>query len=894
MTTTRWTGAIVAAALCTVVVATGCNEVPYCIGDCTDAGADTGLDPASDSAGDASDTGMDGDGPSDTFTEVDTTTDTSTDVPADGEPVCDPVCEGGQVCCQDTEGPVCVDTSSHLNHCGECGNRCQLPNAYNACEDGVCSVASCDVNFLDCREDDPLIPATWGCETVCFATSPADAVCDHIDNDCDCVADEDVDLVTDPDNCGQCGERCRFAAAEDLCESSDGTPAGAECVMGPCEDGYWDENESDLDGCEYECSACETAEGSCGAPPATCCTASGDETCNGIDDDCDGDIDEGDPQSGGTCGTDVGECATGTLHCDGGALACQGDTGPTQETCNGLDDDCDGPADEPDAGSTYLPDENQVCNDSGLGSVGDCEYGLTECNAGTLDCVGDVGPVAEICDGHDNDCDGTPDDGLPAGAPCGTDVGECDFGNLQCVAGSEVCLGGDDGTVEACNDLDDDCDALVDEDFLFAVDPNNCGQCGRRCSSLVSAHAIAICSGGSCQVVGCEPSWWPGPAEGCTSGMTCCSTFCEYTGNEVCDGVDNDCDTLVDQLDPGFVTVGNFCPQTGACAGSSPVCETRCGAKGWYCNYGPGVYVSTDCMSIDPESSGRPCDDVDNDCDGAVDEHLALKGTSCTVGTGLCTGTGSYVCSASSLVCDAVEGTGTSEACNGLDDDCNGLVDDFSNTAYTIIGAVNVGGVRIFQYEASRPNAASCSAGTETYSGTTLTSKACSKDGVLPWTNISWNDARRACQNLGTGWDLCTAAQWQNVCRSASGYTYPYGNTYQATTCNGNDFDTDCPCGGTCSSSGDNDEILDTGDMSACCSNFSGTCVYDMSGNVKEWTSTWRLSQDSNGDTTPENYYEIRGGASNQPAAGLTCNFNFTIASQLFAFFNLGFRCCHP
>lgn len=103
------------------------------------------------------------------------------------------------------------------------------------------------------------------------------------------------------------------------------------------------------------------------------------------------------------CGTDVGECETGTKVCqDDVFLPCEGHIPPAFEACNGLDDDCDGTVD----------------NGFGVGEA--CDGDDTDaCLDDVLTCQGCTsGPsVIEICNGVDDNCNGTID------ADC--EVGDC-------------------------------------------------------------------------------------------------------------------------------------------------------------------------------------------------------------------------------------------------------------------------------------------------------------------------------------------------------------------------------------------------------------------------------------------------------------------------------------
>jgi hypothetical protein len=152
----------------------------------------------------------------------------------------------------------------------------------------------------------------------------------------------------------------------------------------------------------------KNACGYCGVPPVDGPTVG----CDSIDNDCDGTVDEGCACNDGqtqVCGTStVGECRQGIQVCDNGAWgACVDNIEPVLETCDGQDNDCNGVVDN---GCACVHGTVQQC---GTTSVGECQYGLQQCVAGVWNaCVGNIEPVAETCDGKDNDCNGTVDNGL--------------------------------------------------------------------------------------------------------------------------------------------------------------------------------------------------------------------------------------------------------------------------------------------------------------------------------------------------------------------------------------------------------------------------------------------------------------------------------------------------
>ncbi|HXC51528.1 MAG TPA: MopE-related protein [Candidatus Limnocylindrales bacterium] len=192
---------------------------------------------------------------------------------------------------------------------------------------------------------------------------------------------------------------------------------------------------------------------------------------------------------------------------------------------------------------------------------------------------------------------------------------------------------------ELCNDVDDDCDGVADEDF-----PEK----GQACTAGV----------GACQSSG---------SFGCTAdgtGLQCNLVVPGGTPSaELCNDIDDDCDSLVDEDFPGK---GQACSAgVGACQSSGSLV---CSANG----------TSLQCSAVPGTPSAELCNDVDDDCDGLVDENFAGKGQACSAGVGACQSSGSLVCSANGtgLQCSAVPGTPSAEICDDVDDDCDGVIAD--------------------------------------------------------------------------------------------------------------------------------------------------------------------------------------------------------------------------
>ncbi len=489
-----------------------------------------------------------------------------------------------------------TDTTTGCTESAECDDG-MFCNGVETCDEGACA------------------PGTSPCEMAC------DEAADRCVS-CDVAPDMDGDGALSVE-CG--GDDCNdsdpnvFPGNTEVCDSDDEdcdpTTFGVRDMDG---DGFDDVLCCNGDQCGSDCND---------MLPSVFAGAT--EVCNGRDDDCDGTADEGvlivffrdrDSDTYGDDDTTVMECSLPTGFAARGGdcvddpaaepLANQFNPGAS-EVCDELDNDCDMRIDEGvSCDCTLGVDTTQSCGfDPTLDGVGNCRLGSQMCVAPGMwtDCVGATPPVDEVCNGDDDDCDGSSDEGVlvtcwedidrdgfaAIDAPSSVQCPPCADGNTDMDPAIDAdCDDGEatifPGAPELCNRIDDNCSRTGDNEVQVEEDRDNDG---------FTSTGFAGCEGGPFPKTDCQdfndevnPSSsafrYPGycdvgdclcadgrcldngpfavcPLGGCATG----TMPANYDFN--CDGTDE----REPDRDPGFCncSIGG-CPSGGANYAGSPAC----------------------------------------------------------------------------------------------------------------------------------------------------------------------------------------------------------------------------------------------------------------------------------------------------------------------------------
>ncbi|MBK9733092.1 MAG: putative metal-binding motif-containing protein [Chitinophagaceae bacterium] len=429
------------------------------------------------------------------------------------------------------------------------------------------------------------------------------------------------------------------------------------------------------------------------------------EICNGTDDNCNGSSDEGlfvayyidADQDGFGSSLDAGNSlctnpgigfSTNNTDCNDGNAAIN----PSAiENCNSIDDNCNGATDDGLIFTHYYADLDNdgfgdafdpgisLCNNPGIGY----STSNTDCN----DANSMISPAAvESCNGIDDNCNGTTDDGLvfvtyypdqdqdgygnlfqPGITLCNNPgIGYAD-NNADCY---DVDAAINPGITEQCNGIDDNCNGNTDEGLVFAIyytDADNDGF-----GNLLDA-GNSLCNN-------------PGTGfslnnADCNDGSSLINPF----GIEVCNSIDDNCNGTADE---GLTFITYYADADHDGFGS------LLDAGNSLCN-NPGIGFAinnSDCndgnAAINP-SAIETCNSIDDNCNGTADDGLNFItyyadadndgfGSLLDAGNSLCNnpGIGFAINNSDCNDGNAAINPSAIEICNSIDDNCNGTADD--------------------------------------------------------------------------------------------------------------------------------------------------------------------------------------------------------------------------
>jgi hypothetical protein len=317
---------------------------------------------------------------------------------------------------------------------------------------------------------------------------------------------------------------------------------------------------------------------------------------------------------------------------------CQNGTAGT-EVCDivGLDENCDGSANE---GCACNETQTQSCYEGPEGTLG-----IGICHAGTQvcdivgqwgDCIGVQYPENEICNNLDDNCDSNTDEGLGT-TTCG--LGICNHTVDNCINGqNQTCYPMEGATTETCNNLDDDCDGIVDDGI--ADIPTSCGS-GEFCSDVGVLKCVNGNLTDTCTAKSPIPMYPDSDSDtfGSPNFLDTCISIPGYVfRNSDC----NDNDNMINPIAPDICNINHQVIDKNCNASDDNLlnCNNFCG---------------------DIDQDGYVTDATWNSWPGGIIPAIICPWI---INKGDCNDMNANV------------KPGATELCNGIDDNCNGIVDE--------------------------------------------------------------------------------------------------------------------------------------------------------------------------------------------------------------------------
>ena len=313
--------------------------------------------------------------------------------------------------------------------------------------------------------------------------------------------------------------------------------------------------------------------------------------------------------------------------------------------------------------STSLSDEDG----DGYFNDEDCDDQDAQINPGAV----------EICDALDNNCDGQVDEDVLSiffQDSDGDGFGASDVTEESCQPSAGYVVIGTDcndddassypGAVEICDELDNDCDGVIDNDVgeTWYVDEDGDGYGSQAQESCGGGEGL-VAQDGDCDDL--DPNVYPDAIE-------------------QCDGIDNDCDDSIDEEVKSIYYADVDGDEFGNAEEQYTLCTPEEGM----------VEQAGDCDDLDTNINPDAlefCDYIDNNCDGAIDEstaqdaqdfavdvdgdgygHTTQTQRSCFLELGLSLNNEDCDDTNSDISPDA------QEECDGIDNNCDGAIDESS------------------------------------------------------------------------------------------------------------------------------------------------------------------------------------------------------------------------